>query len=89
MDKQSFEFAPDGEQYSLADLVNIMRHLSSENGCPWDRRQTHHSLERYLLEESWEAVEAIEQNDWQNLCGGRCPDANCVSCGLGRAGGAL
>ena len=36
-------------------------------GCPWDREQTHHTLRPYLLEESYEALEAIEQQDWDRL----------------------
>ena len=41
-------------------LVAMMQRLRSEDGCPWDRQQTHASLVQYLLEESFEAVEAIE-----------------------------
>ena len=41
-------------------LVAMMQRLRSEDGCPWDRQQTHASLVQYLLEESYEAVDAIE-----------------------------
>ncbi|OPJ61076.1 nucleoside triphosphate pyrophosphohydrolase [Clostridium oryzae] len=45
------------------DLINIMDTLIGENGCPWDREQTHESIKRALIEESYEAVEAIDQKD--------------------------
>ncbi len=40
-------------------LLEVMRHLRAEGGCPWDRAQTHDSLRPYLLEEASEAVDAI------------------------------
>ena len=56
------------EQYSLADFCEIMRTLRAENGCPWDRVQTHESLRQCLLEEAYEAADAIDQEDMPNLC---------------------
>ncbi len=56
------------EKYDLSDFINIMERLTAEDGCPWDRVQTHDSLKKYLLEESYEVVEAIEKEDTQNLC---------------------
>jgi tetrapyrrole methylase family protein/MazG family protein len=47
----------------LSDLVRIMAVLRAPDGCPWDREQTHMSLRRHLLEESYEAVAAIESGD--------------------------
>jgi tetrapyrrole methylase family protein/MazG family protein len=44
-------------------LVEIMAQLRSENGCPWDKEQTHESLRQYLLEEAHEVLEAIDQKD--------------------------
>lgn len=44
-------------------LVRIMETLRSEKGCPWDRVQTHDTLKRYLIEETYELIEAIEQKD--------------------------
>ena len=44
-------------------LVGIMALLRSPRGCPWDRQQTHRSLRPYLLEEAYEAIEAIERGD--------------------------
>ncbi len=46
------------------NLVRIMARLRGENGCPWDKEQSHQSLRQYLLEEAHEVLEAIdEQND--------------------------
>jgi XTP/dITP diphosphohydrolase len=47
----------------LLDLVAVMDRLRSPGGCPWDAEQTHQSLTPYLLEEAYEAVEAIEAGD--------------------------
>ncbi|HEY3284701.1 MAG TPA: MazG family protein, partial [Armatimonadota bacterium] len=50
------------------DLVEIVRRLRAPDGCPWDREQTHASLRKYLLEESYEAIEAIDLKDDARLC---------------------
>ena len=44
-------------------FLNIMDILLGENGCPWDKEQTHESLRQYLLEECYEVLEAIDNND--------------------------
>ncbi len=49
------------------ELVQVMARLRAPGGCPWDREQTHHTLRPYLLEESYEAIEAIDQQDWDRL----------------------
>ncbi|MGH3355756.1 MAG: MazG family protein [Nocardioidaceae bacterium] len=49
----------------LLDLVEVMDRLRDE--CPWDREQTHRSLVRYLVEESYETLEAIESGDRDHL----------------------
>src|SRR5579871_2477806 len=54
---------------SLRRLVQIMAALRSPRGCPWDRRQTPRSLRPYLIEEAYEAVDAIDQGDARALCG--------------------
>lgn len=56
------------KNYSLEDFKNIMRKLISDDGCPWDKIQTHESLKRYLIEESYEVIDAIDNNDNDNLC---------------------
>lgn len=45
------------------DLIDIMDRLRGEDGCPWDREQTHESLKRYLIEESYEVLEAIDEQE--------------------------
>lgn len=49
----------------LLDLVTVMDRLRTD--CPWDREQTHRSLARYLLEETYEVLEAIESGDYTHL----------------------
>lgn len=51
------------EKYTFEDLKEIMAKLRSPEGCPWDREQTHESLKRHMLEETYEALEAIEAGD--------------------------
>src|SRR6185295_16716248 len=53
----------------FARLVRIMDTLRSKQGCPWDRKQTHRSLRPFLLEETYEALEAIDREDWAALPG--------------------
>ena len=53
------------EQFS--DLVNLIQTLRGPNGCPWDKEQTHESLKSNLIEESYETLNAIDNNDQQNL----------------------
>ncbi|MGE5709046.1 MAG: nucleoside triphosphate pyrophosphohydrolase [Nitrospira sp.] len=48
-------------------LVNLMAALRAPNGCPWDRKQTHESLKPYLLEETYEVLDTIDQQDWKKL----------------------
>ena len=50
------------------DLVATMAHLRGPGGCPWDREQTHQSLRPYLLEETYEALEAIDSGAPRQLC---------------------
>jgi len=45
------------------ELVEIMARLRAEEGCPWDRKQTHDSLKRYLIEETAELLDAIDTQD--------------------------
>ena len=44
-------------------LIEILKSLRGENGCPWDKEQTSKSLIPYLLEETYEIIEAIEDDD--------------------------
>jgi MazG family protein len=47
------------------DLVDIMDKLRNE--CPWDKEQTHQSLRKYILEEAYEVVETIDNENWEDL----------------------
>ena len=55
------------ERYGVDDLVGIMELLRSPDGCPWDREQTHASVRRNLIEEAYEAAEAIDLDDKAGL----------------------
>lgn len=57
---------PQSAHYSWDDLVEIMARLRM--GCPWDREQTHRTLVPYLIEETFEVVEAIEHSQLDGLC---------------------
>lgn len=54
--------------YSFEEFMEIIRKLRSEEGCPWDREQTHESLKTCLIEECYETIEAINNKDDENLC---------------------
>ena len=49
-------------------LLQTVRALRGQNGCPWDQKQTTGSLKKYLVEEFEEILEAVENNDLKNLC---------------------
>lgn len=48
------------EQYTIEDLFDILSILRGENGCPWDRVQTHESIKKNMIEECYEAVDALD-----------------------------
>ena len=50
-------------EYSFDDFLELMRLLRRPDGCPWDREQTHRSIRQNFLEETYEACDAIDQND--------------------------
>ncbi|MBU5486272.1 nucleoside triphosphate pyrophosphohydrolase [Clostridium sp. MSJ-11] len=66
-------YIPEKKDYvgDFHDLVHIMEKLRGDNGCPWDKEQDHDSLKRYLIEETYEVIEAIEKTDdnmlWEEL----------------------
>lgn len=55
------------KQFEMSDLVRIMERLRGQDGCPWDREQTHDTLKPYLLEEAYEVIDTIEQGDLYGL----------------------
>lgn len=59
-----FEFK---ERYNIDDLVEIVSILRSENGCPWDKVQTHESIRKDFIEETYEVIEAIDLKDSELL----------------------
>jgi len=52
---------------AIDELIQVMDRLLGPQGCPWDREQTHESLIRYLIEESYEVIEAINEKNRQKL----------------------
>lgn len=52
---------------AVDELIEIMDRLLGPGGCPWDREQTHETLVRYLIEESYEVIEAIKEGDMNKL----------------------
>ncbi|MFZ2537807.1 MAG: nucleoside triphosphate pyrophosphohydrolase [Oscillospiraceae bacterium] len=55
------------DSYNIDDLLNIMKLLRSENGCPWDREQTHESIRKNFIEETYEVCEAIDESNPEHL----------------------
>jgi tetrapyrrole methylase family protein/MazG family protein len=58
---------PLGEGSSFESFAEIVAHLRAPNGCPWDREQTHETLRKHLLEESYEAIAAIDSGDFADM----------------------
>ncbi len=52
------------ETYTISDLLEIMRLLRAPDGCPWDRVQTHESIRKNFIEETYEVIEAIDKADY-------------------------
>lgn len=52
----------------LERLIDIMKLLRSENGCVWDREQTHETLKKYFIEETYEYLEVVDLNDKERMC---------------------
>lgn len=56
------------ERYTIEELRALMAFLRSPEGCPWDREQTHDSIKKNLLEEAYEAIDAIDSEDPAKIC---------------------
>ncbi len=56
------------DKYGFEDLCRIMTVLRSPGGCPWDREQTHASIKKSFIEETYEVIEAINKDDKTLLC---------------------
>ncbi len=50
-------------RHTMRDLLQIMEKLRAPDGCPWDRIQTHESLQPYMVEEAWESIIAMDEKD--------------------------
>lgn len=55
-------------KYNFEDLNKILQILRAPDGCPWDREQTHESIRNGFIEETYEAVDAIDHKDMAGLC---------------------
>ena len=55
------------EKYDIEDLTEIVKRLRAPDGCPWDKAQTHKSIRKDFIEEVYEAVEAIDDDDAEHL----------------------
>lgn len=64
---QNKESILEKKQYSFSDLYDIMRILRAPGGCPWDAEQTHQSIRQNMLEEAYEACDAIDHEDFKGL----------------------
>lgn len=56
------------DSYNVYDLVDIMKLLREPGGCPWDAEQTHTSIKKNLIEETYEVIEAINKDDKALMC---------------------
>ena len=56
------------KESQFAILVSLIARLRAPEGCPWDKKQTHQSLRRHLLEECYEVLEALDESDSAKLC---------------------
>ena len=63
----SFYVCALSEGTSFESFAEIVAHLRAPNGCPWDREQTHETLRKHLLEESYEAISAIDSGDFVDM----------------------
>ena len=72
MNRTEFENAKkellEREHYDYASLELLVKVLRSEWGCPWDREQTHASIRRDLIEETYEVIEGVDKDDAHLMC---------------------
>ena len=54
--------------YDFDALLNVVSILRGENGCPWDKKQNPGSMKKYIAEEAYETIQAIDDNDSAELC---------------------
>ena len=68
MKKSILPKSSDKSQRLFAELVSIMSRLRGPEGCPWDKRQDHKTLLKYLFSEAREVKAAVKNDDMENLC---------------------
>ncbi len=68
MKEHNGEIFIEGQKHNIDELLEVVEILRSENGCEWDRAQTHETLKRCLIDESQEVIDAIDKKDDENLC---------------------
>lgn len=56
------------QRYDFNDFVEIIKKLRSEDGCPWDKAQTHESLRKNLIEESYEFIQEVDSKSKEGMC---------------------
>lgn len=56
------------KKFNIDDLLEIMRDLRKPGGCPWDREQNHHSIRNNFIEETYEAIDAIDRESTVDMC---------------------
>ena len=56
----------DRKRFDFYDLVRVLDILRGEDGCPWDKEQTHETLKKYLVEEAYETAAAVSEEDWDH-----------------------
>ena len=55
------------KKYTFEDLLEIVKKLRGEGGCPWDREQTHQSIKHNIIEEGYELIEAIDNGEYDKM----------------------
>ncbi len=55
------------KKYTFEDLKDIVKKLRGENGCPWDKEQTHQSIKHNIIEEGYELIEMLDSENWEKV----------------------
>ena len=55
-------------RYDYEDFLTVMRLLRGPGGCPWDAEQTHQSIRRNFLEETYEVIDALDKDSAPDMC---------------------
>jgi len=66
--EEKIKYLNDSEHYSFDDLIDVVKILRAPGGCPWDAEQTHKSIREDFIEETYEVIEGIDNEDMTLLC---------------------